>query len=133
MSWFLDTNICIYLLKGLYPGLRERLISKKPSDIKIPSIVLAELYVGSEISEEPAEISTSIAAFAGQFEIVPFDERAAIKYGKIRAGLIKNKLKVGPNDLAIAATIMSRDGILVTNNEKDFSRIDKLMTENWTV
>jgi tRNA(fMet)-specific endonuclease VapC len=132
VSWFLDTNICIYLLKDLYPKLRERLISKKPSEIKIPSIALAELYVGGEMSVDPVGTAASITAFAKQFEIVAFDESAAIEYGKIRAGLKKNNLKAGPNDLAIAATVMSRDGILVTNNEKDFLRMGRLVTENWT-
>jgi tRNA(fMet)-specific endonuclease VapC len=131
MTWFLDTNICIYLLKGTYPKIREELLSRKPSEIKIPSIVLAELYVGAEASKDPDATLLSVRKFVAPFEVAPFDEPAAESYGKIMATLIGSKLKVGPNDLAIAAIVASRDGILVTNNEKGFARAGGLAVENW--
>jgi tRNA(fMet)-specific endonuclease VapC len=108
------------------------LLAKKPSEIKIPSITLAELYVGGERSAERTAVLRSIRNFTEPFEIVPFDDRAAASYGTIRAALIDGGLRVGPNDIAIAATVLSRDGILVTNNEKDFSRVEGLSIENWT-
>ena len=53
MKYFLDTNICIYFLKGLYPPLLERLRAKIPEDMKIASIVKAELFLGAYKSNNP--------------------------------------------------------------------------------
>ena len=53
MIYFLDTNICIYFLKGLYPPLLERLRAKIPENMKIASIVKAELLLGAYKSNNP--------------------------------------------------------------------------------
>ncbi len=50
MKYYLDTNICIYFLKGIYPALRNKLLEKHPDDIKICSLVKAELLYGAEKS-----------------------------------------------------------------------------------
>jgi tRNA(fMet)-specific endonuclease VapC len=131
MKWFLDTNICIYLLNGSYPSVREMLLSKRPSEIRIPSITLAELFAGAEMSDDAETNRELIEQFASPFEIVPFDRDAAASYGKVRAFLRDKNLKVGPNDMAIASIVLSRGATLVTNNAKEFGRIDGLLTENW--
>ena len=51
MKYYLDTNICVYYIKGKYPKLLEKLLSKHPNDIKIPAIVKAELIYGVQKSE----------------------------------------------------------------------------------
>jgi tRNA(fMet)-specific endonuclease VapC len=66
------------------------------------------------------------------FEIAPFDALAAYSYGKIRASLEKCGQIIGPNDLIIAATVLSQNEILVTNNTKEFTRVKNLALENWT-
>jgi len=131
MTYFLDTNICIYYLRGIYPAIASKLLTVKPMDVKIPSIVKAELLYGAEKSVKRDENIRKIQAFLMPMEIVPFGNSAAIEYGRIRAALEKASMVIGPNDLIIAATVLAENGILVTNNVKEFSRIPELHFENW--
>jgi tRNA(fMet)-specific endonuclease VapC len=125
VSYFLDTNICIYLLKGLFPVLRRKLLSFSPDKIKVPAIVAAELLYGAKKSRKMAETLETVYEFLRPLKIISFDMEAAQCYGDIRADL-------GYNDMVIAATVLSKSGILVTNNTKEFSRIGGLAIENWT-
>jgi len=131
MNYCLDTNICIYFLTGKYPALFDKMMSYSPNDIKIPAIVKAELIHGAEKSIKRDENIKKIAAFLLPFEIMPFDEKCADYYGKIKATLEKNGTLIGPNDLLIAATVVAQNAILVTNNMNEFNRIEALHTENW--
>ena len=64
-------------------------------------------------------------------KIVSFGDLETAAYSEIRAGLEKRGLPIGHNDLIIAATVKANDGILVTNNTKEFERVDGLLLENW--
>ena len=132
MKYFLDTNICIYYLKGMYPEIIKKLLSKNPEDIKIPSIVKAELMYGAEKSESKNKIKEKIIEFLLPFEIVGFNDEATEIYGKTREYLEKKGMIIGPNDLIIASTVLSQNGTLITNNAKEFKRIKELKIENWT-
>ena len=66
------------------------------------------------------------------YEIVPFENSMLRTYAKIRAALELTGRKIGYNDTLIAATVLARNGILVTNNTKEFGRIDGLRLEDWT-
>ena len=70
--------------------------------------------------------------YLDSFEVIPFDKDAAKICGRIGAKLRAEGRKIGSNDLMIAAIVMSRDGILITNNTKEFSRIEGLRLEDWT-
>ena len=131
MSYFLDTNMCIYFLKGTYPVLLPKILSLHPSEIIIPAVVKAELIYGAEKSLKRDENIRKITAFLLPFEIAPFGDSATFHYGKIRTSLEKSGMLIGPNDLFIAATVLAENGILVTNNIKEFSRIPGLRLENW--
>lgn len=132
MIYFLDTNTCIYFLKGTYPSLLEKFTTTRPKDIKIPSIVKAELLFGVEKSQRKKENLLLCDKFLEPFEVISFDSEAAVFYSTIRSELeMKGKI-IGPNDLIIAATVCSRRGVLVTNNIKEFKRIPHLQCENWT-
>ena len=132
MSYFLDTNICIYFLKGTYPGLLSKIMSFQPADIKIPAIVKAELLYAVEKSSKRDENLNKVSAFLMPFEIAAFGDLAAVHYGQIQVSLKKSGTPIGPNDLLTAATVIAEKGILVTNNIKEFSRIPGLSLENWT-
>ena len=131
MKYFLDTNMCIYYLKGAHPPLLTKMRSHNPDDIKIPAIVKAELVYGAEKSVHHKENLEKVNAFLLPFEIVPFGDAAASAYGKIRAGLEKAGSPIGPNDLLIAAAVLAENAILVTNNEREFNRVSGLLMENW--
>ncbi len=132
MYFFLDTNICIYYLKGLYPLLLDRMLSHSVSEIKIASIVKAELLYGAMKSKKREDNTRKVDKFLLPFEVIPFDDRAAEIYAEIRAGLAGKGTPIGPNDLIIAATVLANNGTLISNNENEFSRIDSLEAENWT-
>ena len=135
MRYMLDTNICIFAIRGarkngnIYQGVYEKI--KKQDDIAISSIVLAELMHGVELSESADENRLALADFLCGIEVLPFTEEAAQEYGKIRADLQKRGLLIGAFDMLIAAHAKSLNAILVTNNAKDFERIQGLSFEDW--
>ena len=131
MKYYLDTNICVYYIKGKYPKLLEKLLSKHPNDIKIPAIVKAELIYGAQKSERKEKNEEVIRKFLLPFEIISFGDKQSEIYGKIRADLEKKGKIIGPNDLLIASIVLSEDGILVTNNEKELKKVNELKIENW--
>ena len=131
MSYFLDTNTCIYFLKGTYKNILNKVLSFSPADIKISAIVQAELLYGVEKSIKKDENMKKLASFLLPFDIIPFDDNCSAYYAKIRVELEKIGTPIGPNDLMIGSTVLAQNGILVTNNVKEFSRISKLNIENW--
>ena len=131
MNYFLDSNICIYYLTGRYPEITECIRNTNPVHIKIASLVKAELLVGALKSKKQAENLKIINNFLSYFEVVPFGDVEADIYAEIRSTLEKQGKIIGPNDLIISATVMANNGILVTNNEKEFNRVENLRVANW--
>jgi tRNA(fMet)-specific endonuclease VapC len=82
---FLDTNTVIYALKGTFPGIPQRIRERSPDEIKIPSIVEAELLYGAEKSSRRTRTLGIVGRFLAPFEIVPFGSQAARHYATIRA------------------------------------------------
>jgi tRNA(fMet)-specific endonuclease VapC len=131
----LDTNICIFAIRGarknskIYRNIYEKI--KKQDDIAISSLVFAELMHGVELSESSEENHLALADFLCGIEVLPFSEDAAQEYGKIRAFLQKKGQQIGVLDMLIAAHAKSLGAILVTNNARDFERIQGLLLEDW--
>ncbi len=132
MTYFLDTNICIYALNGTYPGIEDEIRRRRPARIQVPSIVCAELYLGVRTSDRPEETRTAVETFLAPFQVIPFDRDATRDYAEIRARLEQNGQPIGPNDLIIAATVRSRNGVLVTHNQNEFGRVPSLEITDWT-
>lgn len=99
-------------------------------DIKIPAVVKAELFAGAMKSSRKEENIRQVIDFCESFELVPFDDAAAWEYGEIKSSLERKGIPIGYNDMMIAATVEAHQGILVTNNTRDFIRIDGLMLED---
>ncbi len=131
MIYYLDSNVCVYFLKGLYPSIKENIQNINPNNIKIPAIVKAELLYGAEKSQHKIKNLTNIIRFLEPFEIVPFNDDCSIVYAKIRCEMETKGAIIGPNDYIIAATVIANNGILVTNNTKEFGRVKNLKIENW--
>lgn len=131
MRYMLDTNICIYIIKKHPVHVLNNLKKRDISDICLSSITLAELEYGVQKSERTSQNSIALAEFLAPLEIMPFDESAAIEFGKIRALLEKNGTLIGEYDLMIAAHARALDVTLVTNNAKEFKRVPDLRIENW--
>ncbi len=131
MKYFLDTNVCIYFLKGKYNNLLKNIQTRHPDEIKIASIVKAELLYVALKSREVDENIEKITKFLLPFEIIGFDDIATTYYAKNRAELEKKGSIIGPNDLIIASIVQANDGILITNNKQEFRRVTNLKIENW--
>ena len=132
MIYYLDTNTCIYFLNGKYESIKEKVLSIPPNEIGIPSIVKAELFFGAYKSKNRKSNIEKVEMFLEPFEIIAFDDLMTYVYADIRERMEKTGLIIGPNDLLIASIVKFHDGILVTNNEKEFSSIEGLQIENWT-
>ena len=131
-NYYLDTNICIAYMRGRNLYVIDKVDSYPIENIKIPAIVEAELAVGALKSIYVEKSIKQVQEFCDPFEIVPFDENEAWVCGNIRADLERKGIKIGYNDTLIAATVLSRGGVLVTNNVKEFSRVEGLRVEDWT-
>ena len=128
--YILDTNTLIYFFKGM-GNVPSRLLTTSPKDIAIPAIVIYELEYGIAKSSSPNKRQAQLNEIISLVTIVPFGYKEALSSAKIRAELEKKGTPIGPYDILIAATAMVHQGILVTNNLKEFSRVPKLKTENW--
>ena len=131
MIYSLDTNICIYLMKGGYPQIEQRLLACQPDEVALSAIVVAELRFGAENSSYPDRNHKTLDAFLSGFTILPFDEKATHSYGKVRAYFKKKGQPIGSEDTFIAGHAIANDLILVTNNVKQFQHLPKLKIENW--
>ena len=131
MKFLLDTNICIYIIKKKPEKVIKRFLEYKPGDIAISSITLAELNYGIEKSSKPDTNTIALKEFLQPLIIIDYLQRDAEAYGKIRMELEAKGTPIGAMDLLIAAQAVSRDLILITNNEKEFKRIKRIRIENW--
>lgn len=131
MRYMLDTDICRYLIKGCSEQLLKNLIAHEACTICISSITYAELLFDAACVHSKT-INAKIDAIIQKVDMVHFDEEAAAVYANIRCELEKNGTTIGNMDMLIAACALSSNAVLITNNEKHFTRIPNLHVENWT-
>ncbi len=131
MKFLLDTNICIYIIKQKPLKVLQKFNTYNVGDIGISSITVAELEFGVQKSQFPRQNKQALAQFLLPLKIVDFDNTAATFYGNIRASLEKKGTPIDSLDTLIAAHAVSLQVTLVTNNEKEFSRVPNLKLENW--
>lgn len=126
----LDTNIIAYINNDRF-GVNRAFETHKSDELYISAVALAELEYGVYKSSRPMHNQDMITLILNNVEVLPFDEDAAMEYGIIRAGLEKLGKVIGANDMLIAAHARSRGLTLVTNNTREFERVEGLATENW--
>jgi tRNA(fMet)-specific endonuclease VapC len=126
----LDTNICIYIINTKPPEVLMRFRQYRIGDIGVSSIVLAELAFGVAKSGS-ARNQSALDMFLAPLEILPFDADAGRMYGSVRANLELKGHPIGALDTMIAAHALSIGAVLVTNNTREFERVDGLLLENW--
>lgn len=132
MKYMLDTNICIYTIKHKPPEVIKAFLCHEPDDMCISSITYGELMHGVEKSQAVERNRAAITLFLSAISILPFDSDAAEKYGEVRADLERKGTPIGPMDMLIAGHARSRGLILVTNNTREFFRVNELEVEDWT-
>ena len=133
MKYMLDTNICIYLIKKKPDSILSRLKAVISEGVSISTITLAELEHGVALSVYPEKNADALTQFLSIIDILPFDARAASQYGLIRADLQRKGMLIGQMDMLIAAHAMTNGYTVVTNNVREFARVDGLFIEDWTI
>lgn len=130
LSYMLDTNICIHVMKTYPPEVRET-FNALAEQLCISSITLGELHYGAEKSARRAENLAAIEHFVARLDILPFGRKAAAHYGQIRAELERAGTPCGPHDMQIGAHARSEGLVVVTNNMREFARMPGVRVENW--
>jgi tRNA(fMet)-specific endonuclease VapC len=131
MQYMLDTNICIELIRGRGESVLAQIQKQKVGDIGLSIITYAELEHGVWKSARPEQNLLALNLFCAPLELAPFDTDAAAAYGRLRARLERAGCIIGPMGLLIAAHALALGSILVTNNEREFCRVEGLHVENW--
>ncbi len=130
--YFLDTNTCIFYLNGTSEAVRDRILACPPDQIKIPSIVKAELVFGVYKNQNRGSNLKKLEAFLSSFEMVPFTDFMTYIYADIRQKTEQTGQIIGPTDLLIASITLYHTAVLVTNNTTEFRRVENLYLEDWT-
>jgi tRNA(fMet)-specific endonuclease VapC len=131
LIYMLDTDICIYIIKRKPLRVLKRLELIQPDQLSMSAITFAELMNGAKKSQRVEANVSRLNALGEILEICSFDQQAAVAYGDVCSSLEKRGEVIGPHDFLIAAHALSLDRILVTNNEREFKRVEGLKVENW--
>ena len=130
LTFMLDTNIAIHVLKQR-PIAALNKFNQYAARICVSSITVAELYFGAENSQNMAKNLVQVDDFLSRLVILDYDSQAASHYGNIYADLTKKGNVISENDMHIAGHARSRGLILVTNNLREFERVEGLRLDNW--
>lgn len=130
IKYMLDTNIVIYVLNRKPLDILDT-FNLHAGQMSISSITLSELFHGAEKSAKTEQNLHRIEDFCSRLEVLAYDDIASSHYGNIRATLEQKGETIGVNDLHIAGHARSLGFTLVTNNIKEFERVDGLRLENW--
>ena len=126
----LDTNIVIYTMKNR-PDHMKRVFNQHHGQMCISAITLGELVFGAEHSQQVERNLIDIEKMASRLDVLPFGDKAAYHFGQVRAELYSVGKLIGPYDMMIAGHARSSGLKLVTNNIKEFERVQGLQVENW--
>lgn len=132
LRYLLGTNIVIYVIKRR-PLSALALFNENAGHMAISSITLAELMHGAEKSNAPTRSLAAVEDFCSRLEVLAYGPKAAMHYGNIRAQLESRGQTIGVNDLHIAAHARSEGLTLVSNNLREFERVDALQLANWAI
>ena len=112
-------------------NVADHLLAASPKDIGIPAVVLYELEYGIARSTSPRKRTKQLEEICSLVEVLPFGKQEAKASAGIRATLDKKGTPIGPYDVMIAGTTLGKQGILVTSNTKEFSRVPGLKIMDW--
>jgi len=128
--YVLDTNTLIYFFKGM-GNVADKLLQTAPRDIAIPVVVLYELEVGLAKSNDTKKRRKQLDDFIALITVLPMGIEEAKAAANIRAALEVKGTPIGAIDTLIAGIALASQGVLVTHNAKEFSRVQGLMFEDW--
>ena len=130
MKFLLDTSTVSWLLRK-DPNVRERFAALHTEDWAVSTITEGELLAGLALKPEATRLAKAVRGFLQHATVLNWNREAAQAYGGLRAALSRDGTSIGPLDEMIAAHAMSLDAVCVTDNVKDFERVQGLAVMNW--
>lgn len=130
MAYLLDTDIFIAAMKA-HPAVRRRLAHIPAEALILSPMVIGELETGVKQSTRVEHHRARLATVVAGLELAPLGAATSRAYARIHAGLEPQGTPIGANDSWIAAQAVVLDAILITENLREFSRVDGLRVENW--
>ena len=132
MLYMLDTNICSYIIRNRPESIKKKLLEvEKKHTIALSSIVVSELLYGAKKKGNP-KLLKIVTAFVDNFVIYDYSKVSAEFYATVRTNLEAKGKIIGANDLLIASHALSQKATLVTNNTREFERVEGLILEDWS-
>lgn len=131
-EYMLDTDISSYIMKRSHDTVLRRLQKVPIGAVCISVITKSELLFGVEVSPRRQQDQAALDEYLRHAEVLDFPNEGALHYAQIRAALKVRGTMIGGNDLFIAAHARSLGLTLVTNNTREFGRVQGLNIENWT-
>jgi len=131
--YMLDTDISSYVMKRYNEAVLNRLAKVPVADVSISSITKSELMYGVEVSPRRQQDQEALDAYLRHVEVLDYPSEAALHYAQIRAAMKVAGTMIGANDLLIAAHARCLQLTLVTNNTREFGRVEGLVLENWAI
>jgi tRNA(fMet)-specific endonuclease VapC len=130
--YMIDTDISSYIMKRSHDAVLRRLQKVPVGDVCLSVITKSELMFGIEVSTRRRQDQAALDVYLRHVEVLDYPNEAALHYGQIRADLKLRGTTIGANDLYIAAHARCLGLTLVTNNTREFERVQSLHIENWT-
>jgi tRNA(fMet)-specific endonuclease VapC len=130
MRYLLDTNAVSDLVRNPQGKIATCIADLGEGSVCTSIIVAAELHYGAA-KKGSERLLAQLVTVLGALEILPFETPADIAYGEIRARLEAAGKPIGGNDMLIASQAISLGLTIVTDNQREFSRVEALRFENW--
>lgn len=130
MRYLLDTNVVSDLVRNPQGRVAQRIRQVGEEQVCTSIIVAAELRYGAA-RRGSHRLSAQLEAVLAALDVLPFEAPADAAYGVLRARLERSGRPIGGNDLLIAAQVVALGYAIITDNEREFARIDDLPCENW--
>ncbi|OIP96465.1 MAG: VapC toxin family PIN domain ribonuclease [Thiomicrospira sp. CG2_30_44_34] len=129
--YMLDTNICIYIIKKQPASVLERFEQLPFGSVSMSLVTYGELEYGALRSNNSNKALNTLEEIKNYIPVLPIEINVAKHYADIRADLAKKGTPIGNNDLWIAAHARALGHTIVSNNIKEFERVENLKLENW--
>ena len=131
MKYMLDTNTIVYAKNARPEVVLKRFRQYDPGDLCISAITMAELEYGVQNSSRPDRNRLALLVVLSNIDVIPFGAEVARAYGRVRYDLKEKGNLIGGNDLLIAAHARSLGYTLITNNTREFNRVEGLLVDHW--
>jgi tRNA(fMet)-specific endonuclease VapC len=131
LVFLIETSTCVSLIRKPSARVLDRVRHLSADEVGVSAITAAELYHGAALSRDPEREFTRVQLLLDPLRIIEFGSQAAIAYGIVRASLERTGTLIGPIDMLIAGHAVSVGATLVTQNTREFERVDGLLVEDW--